>query len=299
MQSLIALFDSPLPRAKRGLRRFARYLRRAVAGDVAPIDGIGWPSVVGLFAAITVYGSVAGPGFASVVDRVAAASGFDVELHLRGNEHTSPLDLHTSLGEQTLGSLAGLSIEQARDTVEGLPWVEKAVVRKYLPNRLDVEITERAPFAVWQRGSQLFVVERSGAVIAPLPAGGFTDLPLIVGPGADRQSAVFLKQMKNFPSLQRKVGAFVRVAERRWDLHLKNGVRVMLPAEQHMRALKEIAELDSLYGLLERDVELVDFRVPDRIALRLTEGADERRVAAIEERAAAVQKRLKARGARL
>ncbi|MEN0087205.1 MAG: cell division protein FtsQ/DivIB [Pseudomonadota bacterium] len=299
MQSLIALFDSPVPRAKRGLRRFARYLRRAVAGDVAPINGVGWPSVGAFFGAVFIYGSVAGAGSASVIDRVAAASGFGVELHLTGNEHTSPIELHTSLGEQALGSLAGLDIEQARQTVEALPWVERAVVRKYFPGRLDVAVTERDPFAVWQRGSELMVVERSGAVIAPLPPGSFSNLPLIVGPGADSQSAVFLKQMDSFPGLKRKVGAFVRVAERRWDLHLKNGVRVMLPADDHERALVEIAELDSLYGLLERDVELVDFRVADRIGLRLTEGADERRLAAIEERAKTVKKRLKARGARL
>ncbi|MEM1364489.1 MAG: cell division protein FtsQ/DivIB [Pseudomonadota bacterium] len=299
MQPLIGLFDNPVVRAKRSARRFARYLRRAVAGDVAPIRGVGWPFVTAFFGSIFVYGAVAGPGAASVVDRVASASGFGVELHLTGNKHTSPIELHSSLGEQTLGSLAGLDIAQARSTVENLPWVETAVVRKYLPDRLSVEVTERSPFAVWQRGSELVVVERSGAVIAPLPTGAFTHLPLIVGPGADSQSAVFLKQMQGFPALKAKVGAFVRVAERRWDLHLKNGVRVMLPANNHERALVEITEMDSLYGLLERDVEVVDFRVPDRIALRLTESADERRVAAIEERAKAVSKRLKARGARL
>ncbi|MEO0498603.1 MAG: FtsQ-type POTRA domain-containing protein, partial [Pseudomonadota bacterium] len=299
LQSLIAFFDSPVPRAQRGLRRFARYLRRAAAGDVAPIRGFGWPSVGAFFGSIFIYGSVAGPGAASVVDRMASASGFGVELHLSGNQHTSAIELHTSLGKQALGSLAGLNIEQARQTVEALPWVERAVVRKYFPGRLDVSVTERAPFAVWQRGAELLVVERSGSIIAPLPPGSFTELPLIVGAGAERRSAIFLKQMDQFPALKRKVGAFVRVAERRWDLHLKNGVRVLLPADDQERALIEIAELDSLYGLLERDVELVDFRVPDRISLRLTEGANERRVAAIEERAAAVNKRLKARGARL
>ena len=65
-----------------------------------------------------------------------------------------------------------------------LPWVKAAAVRKVYPDALEVRIEEREPFAIWQHGSQLAVVERSGKVIAPFGGGRHAVLPLVIGYGA-------------------------------------------------------------------------------------------------------------------
>jgi cell division protein FtsQ len=276
-----------------------RFGRRAIAGDINVPKGFGWAATVVWFGGLLVYGTAAGAGPASLIDRIAYSAGFGVELHIQGNQQTSPIELYSRLGGQSLRSLAGVDLVKAREIVEDLPWVQSAVLKKYFPERLEIEISERRPFAVWQRGDELSVVERSGSPIAPLAPGAFAELPLLVGPGAEKSAAVFLAKIERYPSLASKIGAYVRVAERRWDLHMRNGVKVMLPAEDYERALTDIAELDGVYDLLARDIEAIDFRLPDRIALRLTSDSDERRLAAIEERSKIMKKRLKARGARL
>jgi cell division protein FtsQ len=64
----------------------------------------------------------------------------------------------------------------------------------------------------------------------------------------------------------------VLVANSRWDLHLENGVTVKLPEKGIDAALAELVKLDSQSRLLDRDVSVIDLRLPDRITVRLPQG---------------------------
>jgi cell division septal protein FtsQ len=51
-----------------------------------------------------------------------------------------------------------------------LDWVRQAAVRVMPPNRLEVDVVEREPFAVWQRDGLYFVIDREGAAMASFDA---------------------------------------------------------------------------------------------------------------------------------
>ena len=71
----------------------------------------------------------------------------------------------------------------------------------------------------------------------------------------------------------RQVDAAVLVAERRWNLHLKNGLEVLLPENEPERALQNLANLDRDKKLLSRDIIVVDLRLTDRVSVRQSEAA--------------------------
>ena len=72
---------------------------------------------------------------------------------------------------------------------------------------------------------------------------------------------------------------YVRIGERRWDLHLDNGIMVKLPEDHVDAALAELVELERQDGLLGRDISAVDMRFADRLVVQLTPEAMERRQA--------------------
>ena len=63
------------------------------------------------------------------------------------------------------------------------------------------------------------------------------------------------------------------VAERRWNLHLKNGIDVLLPETEPERALTTLVDLDRDKKLLSRDIVAVDLRLADRVTVRLSDAA--------------------------
>ncbi len=68
-------------------------------------------------------------------------------------------------------SVLRIPLSERRAQIEALPWVERATVRRALPNRVEVEIVERAPIAFLRDGSDLFLVDRQGMILdRPLEA---------------------------------------------------------------------------------------------------------------------------------
>jgi cell division protein FtsQ len=167
-----------------------------------------------------------------------------------------------------------------------LPWVEYAEVRKVYPNTLaDRRSRSARPSAIWQNGTSLTLIERNGAIIAPMAEKRYAHLPLYVGLGAESRAEAFDTLMLEQPALRERVRAYVRVADRRWDLHLHNGLIVKLPERGEAQALAELAAMDRDQDIFDRDIAAIDMRLADRITIRLTPESLERRQAAIEKRA--------------
>jgi cell division protein FtsQ len=74
----------------------------------------------------------------------------------------------------------------------------------------------------------------------------------------------------------------VLVAERRWTLHLKGGLEVLLPERNAERALQTLVELDRTKQLLTRDIVAIDLRLADRVTVRQSDSAFATRDAVIK-----------------
>ncbi|MEP9371809.1 cell division protein FtsQ/DivIB [Mesorhizobium sp. KR1-2] len=268
----------------RWLRKPVRVLARLFKGDfTAPRFAATILSAVFL-AATGVYGAYEGGHMPAVVQAITARSGFAVDqIRVVGHHETSEIDVLEKLGLDGWTSLIGFDADKARERIAELPWVEVASVRKVYPDTLEVKIEERKPFAVWQRGNELFVVERDGRVIAPFTGGRHVALPLVVGYGAAGNAADFLAKMRRYPELASRVKGYIRVSERRWDLWLENGITVKLPEDGEDLALADLVNMDREVGLLSRDIAAVDMRLSDRLVVQLTPEAMLRRDAALTE----------------
>lgn len=269
----------------RFMRRPARLAARALAGEIeAPPFAMAMLSAA-LVGAFCAYGTVLGGHMPSVVQAVTARTGFAIdEIRVSGNQETSEIDIFDRVGLDGWTSLVGFDVQEARGRIASLPWVEDASVRKIYPSTLEVKIVEREPFAIWQQGSRLSLIESDGRLIAPLSGARHRELPLVVGLGAEEPAAAFLAKVAEYPDLAARVRGYVRVSERRWNLRLESGMTVKLPERGEDEALRDLQALDRRYGLLSRDIETVDMRFADRLVVKLTPDAAVAREAALKER---------------
>lgn len=264
------------------LRRPARMLGRFAGGDFTPPRFSATAMTAALLAATGVYGSVLGGHVPAIVQAVTARSGFAVdEVKITGHQEISEIDVLGRLELDGFTSLVGFDVDAARGRIAGLSWVKSASVRKIYPDTLEVKIEEREPFAIWQHGSELTLIEASGNVIAPFSANRHASLPLVIGLGAPERAAAFVGKVEEFPGLAARVKGYIRIAERRWDLRLENGVTIRLPDQREDAAIAEILEMDRDQGLLSRDIAAVDMRLDDRFVIQLTPEAVLRRDAAL------------------
>lgn len=237
---------------------------------------------VALIAGVIVYGIVIG-GHAQAaadaagrqVNRVLALSGFSIQdVRVTGRAQTRKEDLLAAVGVERGDPIFGFDTEAARQRIERLGWVGSATVTRLLPDTIRIEVKEREPFALWQRGGTLSIIDAEGRPITEEGVQDFAHLPFIVGFGAPREATDLLNLMRaEQPQLLQRVRAFVRVSDRRWNLRLENGVDVKLPETGVEKALADLAAYDTQYKILSRDIVSVDLRLPDRVSVELTEGA--------------------------
>ena len=276
----------------RWMRRPARFAARITSGDVEAPRYAATIGTAGFLALSALYGAYEGGHFPALVQSTTARLGFAIdEVRVTGNLETSEIDILDRLGLDGWTSLIGFDAEAARERIAALPWVSMAAVRKVYPDAIEVRIEERKPFALWQHGRELSIVEANGNVISSYRGGRHSVLPLVIGLGAADHAANFVAMVKAHPELSARVKGFIRIAERRWDMRLENGVTVKLPETGEAQALTDLVAMDRQSGLLSRDIMTVDMRLADRLVVKLTPDAAVRREAAMKEQEKAAKKR--------
>jgi cell division protein FtsQ len=169
-----------------------------------------------------------------------------------------------------------LDVEQIRDTITGLDPVKSASVRVRPGGILQVDVVERKPVIVWRTRSGIELLDETGAHVERIASRkDHSHLPLIAGKGADAHVGEALQLMTTARSLGTRVRGLVRIGERRWDLVLDRGQRIMLPTERPVRALERVLAVNEVQDLLERDVAVVDMRLGQRPTIRMTKAASE------------------------
>ncbi len=278
---------APADRLRRSENRFAAFAGyRRLTGRWAAIiahlpRGAGVIGSILLIAGTLVYGAVAGQHLPAVIDWTkdardiaANALGFRIAaISLSGEREVSREEILTTAGVTGRASLLFLDADAARQRLLANPWIADAAVLKLYPNRLQITITERHAFALWQKNGRLSVIAADGTVLEPFVENRYLGLPLVVGRDAERQAKDFLAVVDRYPDIRSALRASILVADRRWDLRLTNGIDVQLPESDVAAALDRLVELDHDKKLLSRDITVIDLRLPDRVTVRLSDAA--------------------------
>ena len=273
--------------------RWPRVLRRwnAWLDTIKVPRGIGSSAAALLLLASVTYGAAVGghgpqisENFQNVCDAVANKLGFRIsEVALAGEHEIGRDELLVLAGISDRTSLLFLDAARTRTRLLTNPWISEATVLKLYPDRLRIEIKERQPFALWQKEGQVVLISADGTVLQPTVPARFSELPLVVGKGAEQSAQEFLALVARYPLIAHLNEASVLVAERRWNLHLKSGLEILLPETGAEAALRALVDLDRSKKLLSRDITVVDLRLPDRVIVRQSDSAAAAREQALKD----------------
>jgi len=205
---------------------------------------------------------------------LANAAGFRITgVAINGRKQLTQDEILAIGGVNGHSSLLFLDAAVVRSKLMANPWIADATVLKFYPGTLQIDVTERSPFALWQQDGKVSVIAEDGAVLEPYVIRRFASLPLVVGKGAETHARDFLALLDRYPQIRPLVRAAVFVGERRWNLRLKNGLDIRLPEQDVGLALATLSKLDKEDKLFTRDITAIDARLPDRLTVRLSEDA--------------------------
>ncbi len=296
MRSLSGIFGSPKGkrvRKRRVVEPKPRPLGEAMARGLPGLVNMGTRGkvllggagvTVAVIALLGVTGKLADirDNIGTGLTRLAHDEGFVVQsVTVSGRSVVKATDVLAALDISRGDDILSIDLEAARERLMSLSWVQAASVERRLPDAIHVTLVERRPMALWQIDGKMHLVDQNGIAIEGEGAqlALYSKLPLIVGDDAPRYAAELIDLMAREPVIGSHVQAAVRVSKRRWNLQLDNGVEIRLPEDGMAAAFERLASLEKTERLLSRDITMVDLRQPDRLVVRLSDGAVQQRAA--------------------
>lgn len=214
----------------------------------------------------------------NLVEQVAARPEFAVSgVTVTGGTSELQAEVRRTLDIQRGMSSLKLEVEELRRRVEALGAVERATVQFDPQGTLRVAVVERIAAVLFRRADKVLVMlDRGGVEIGPAGSrANHPDMPVVLGAGAQDHVGEVITLLAAAPDIVPRLRAFVRVGERRWDIVLDRDMLIKLPGSGSVEALSLIMALHYGEELLDRDIAVIDLRLPGRPALRMMPGAAE------------------------
>jgi cell division protein FtsQ len=192
------------------------------------------------------------------------------------------IDVERALSGNLRGNFFSVNLEAIRQSLEQLPWVRRAEVRRQWPAGLRVSIEEHVPVAFWGVGNGRLVnshgeIFMAGA--APPPGA----LPVLAGPPG------FVREMLGYyrlaADLLRPIGRKIRALDvsprLSLQLTLDDGTIVRLGRRQDGTPVRErlgrfVEFYPSILTAAGKRPEIVDMRYPNGFALRTSAASESR-----------------------
>lgn len=208
-------------------------------------------------------------GHAEKLERLARVMGFGIDqVTLRGHRFSYDRDIFDALDLANVQTFAALDTAAVKSRIERLPWIDTAELTRVYPGRLDIRVTERKPYALWSRADNLYLIDRTGRVLAAINGETLPHLPRFAGEGAAVEAAAFMETVARYPEIAGRLAEAERVSERRWRLKLDNKATLELPADGEIGALEAITRDAELTKRVAAGQATLDFRGPGRVAIR-------------------------------
>ena len=199
--------------------------------------------------------------------RAIGRAGFEVRrVEVVGVDRIDQMKVYEIALNQQNRSMAAVDLDEVRADLMQYGWIADARVSRRLPDTLVIDIVERTPSAVWQHNRRLALIDKDGVVLERVDAAKAPDLPLVIGPNANRQTKQLDKLLDEVPALRPLVAGATWVGNRRWDLRFQSGETLALPEgdAEAKAALIDFARMDGANRLLGRGIVRFDMRDPDK-----------------------------------
>lgn len=168
-----------------------------------------------------------------------------------------------------------LDLREIQAALEGLAWVESAVIKRQWPDAVVVDITEQVAVANWRHDAY---INAQGDIFKPEQVARSASRPLLIGP-SDASQQDRTEMLTYIERISQTIGSFGLVADQlvlnergAWTLGLQSGPMIELGADpDEFRLKRSIKTFVSLDDEAKRMVERIDARYTNGVAVRWKE----------------------------
>jgi cell division septal protein FtsQ len=164
-------------------------------------------------------------------------------------------------------NLVSLDLDEIRRSLELIPWIRSAVVRRVLPDKLIIEVTERVPIAFARVDQATFLVDDQGILLeSDSESPHEYDFPVITGLETGLEPEALTRNKKRVALFQELIQALdgngAGLSKDLSEVHLQD------PAEQLEKRFRRYLGMSSQIKQKCPQVDTVDLRFQDQVIIK-------------------------------
>ena len=205
--------------------------------------------------------------FTNMMNEILIKKGFLIEnIHITGNNILTKDDILSSFQGLKNKNIFDIDLLQIHKILLLNKWIKDLEIKRILPNTIKIKITEQKAIAIWQTKSGNKLITQKGNVILVKKVNNFKNqLPIMNGAEANQNTLKILKILKQNPQLYERIWSISYISKRRWDIHFKEGLKILLPKDDIEKAWLRIQHLQKNYNILELGLTEIDIRNKNQI----------------------------------
>ncbi len=151
-----------------------------------------------------------------------------------------------------------------------IPWLDKVVITRAMPNILNIAVVEYVPFAIWDGESGRHLIDKDGNLLPYENSQEFEDMIILSGKNAYLNAISLFNIFATNPEFSKNIYSATWISDRRWDLRLENGVIVKLPENNISSSWQNLIKIYNMNGSMI-GLKILDLRIPNKVYLEYDE----------------------------
>ena len=161
-----------------------------------------------------------------------------------------------------------------QNEIEQVPWVKRANIKKIFPNKIQVQVIENDPYAIFLNEGVPFLIDLDGTIITQISDQSIdTSMIQILGEKANENLESIIKSINiHFPELINDIKSLEYIELRRWNMKLKRDLKIKFPDEKIDQSIINLKRLFVEQNVSESNIVEIDLRIHGRASVKVLEG---------------------------
>ena len=145
--------------------------------------------------------------------------------------------------------------------------IKKFIITKTSNNLITIKIEEKNIIGLLNIENNNYFIDEFNNIIETKITPNLFHLPVFIGKNSNKNASVILNLIKE-SDINLNYLSFSFVDQRRWNINLKNGVKILLPETKVLDTLKLLNKVTSKYNILNGNFIEIDMRIYGKYFLK-------------------------------
>ena len=145
--------------------------------------------------------------------------------------------------------------------------IKKFIITKTSNSLITIKIEEKNIIGLLNIENNDYLIDEFNNIIETKITPNLFHLPVFIGKNSNKNASVILNLIKE-SDINLNYLSFSFVDQRRWNINLKNGVKILLPETKVLDTLKLLNKVTSKYNILNGNFIEIDMRIYGKYFLK-------------------------------